>query len=1089
VTVSPGVYTFLPWLRLGLANKISGSAGQRATIGVQLRISGDGVDGVARNETVSRAVQLYGPGDIVGIDARAIVKSDPRPWTANFESNYLPHVDFYDEEFTWRYTPAAASGDRLLPWITLAVLKEDEFSDVREPRRPLPSISVPAAGKLLPPPSELWAWAHVHVNRPLAAPIVSSDGAAAAAALEATLNENPDLAYSRLLSPRRLAPNQAYHAFVIPTFESGRLAGLGENPAGAATPTTAGWTADAPETVEFPVYHRWSFRTGEIGDFEYLVRLLQPRPPDVRVGRRPMDVQDAGSNVGGIDDPDIHGVLHLGGALRVPDEALDDAARAEIEREERWDDPYPDPFQERLAALLDLADDYVRADSAEPTDPDPLVLPPIYGRWHAAVQRILTERDGTPSPQRQNWVHELNLDPRFRVAAGFGTAVIQQYQEDYMAAAWDQVGRILEANRTIRLAQAAREVSNVWHARSLVPLAEARPARALTLTAPVHRRVLTDRVTVSHTLDESRLPAAAVSAPMRRIVRPRGRLVRALPFDSPAAVDAVVTKLAAGEVSAAPARVTPPDLPTVDEVARRLAPPGVPPWLAEALRRWPWLRFAPLALAAILLLLLLLGPGIALGAVLVAAAAALVGFYRVLSRWTAVVAGAAVLDPERRTPESVAELPNSPDFRITDPGTTPPPFRRGADGPEAVRFKGSLRDAYTLLSASASAGATPARAALPVRAAAGSLVDAVDPKVTVPLRVARIVRIPRRLAVPLVDDLAEVMAYPVIDLPMYKPLTDISTEMFLPNLNLVENNSITLLETNQRFIESYMVGLNHEFARELLWREFLCDLRGTTFRQFWDVRDYLAEPGIDPEVVREQLRDIPPLHRWSRRSVLGDHDNRELSGTKEEELVLVIRGELLKRYPTAVVYAHKAEWERTDGEIDRTRPRQLADLGADEEHPPRDKVLTPLYTAPVPPDIYFFGFDLTVEQALGGSGEQDTDDPGWFFVIKERPGEPRFGLDIDSSASVTSLSRWDELAWNHLLPPPDAGPPQFLRLDRTVTLVAPTPPVEEQEAEQHAEDVNVRWSPSTDSAEIAYVLYQVPVLVAVHAAEMLRPRP
>ena len=68
------------------------------------------------------------------------------------------------------------------------------------------------------------------------------------------------------------------------------------------------------------------------------------------------------------------------------------------------------------------------------------------------------------------------------------------------------------------------------------------------------------------------------------------------------------------------------------------------------------------------------------------------------------------------------------------------------------------------------------------------------------------------------------MAYPVIDLPMYEPLKNLSSELFLPNINLIEHNSITLLETNQRFIESYMVGLNHEFARELLWREYPTDL-------------------------------------------------------------------------------------------------------------------------------------------------------------------------------------------------------------------------------------------------------------------------
>ena len=83
------------------------------------------------------------------------------------------------------------------------------------------------------------------------------------------------------------------------------------------------------------------------------------------------------------------------------------------------------------------------------------------------------------------------------------------------------------------------------------------------------------------------------------------------------------------------------------------------------------------------------------------------------------------------------------------------------------------------------------------------------------------------------------MAYPVFDMPMYAPLRDLSDELLIPNVNLIENNSITLLETNQKFIEAYMVGLNHEFARELLWREYPTDQRGSYFRQFWDVSSVL----------------------------------------------------------------------------------------------------------------------------------------------------------------------------------------------------------------------------------------------------------
>ena len=187
-----------------------------------------------------------------------------------------------------------------------------------------------------------------------------------------------------------------------------------------------------------------------------------------------------------------------------------------------------------------------------------------------------------------------------------------------------------------------------------------------------------------------------------------------------------------------------------------------------------------------------------------------------------------------------------------------------------------------------------------------------------------------------------------------------SSDYFLPNIQLLPFNSITLLETNQKFIEAYMVGLNHEFASELLWREYPTDQRGSYFRQFWDVTSFLTNPGADPEALRERLFDIPKLHRWSTDSGLGDHDNREEQGDKEDELVLAIRGELLKKYPTAVVYAHRAEWERRNGAIDKSRPRKLADLPAGVP-PPTTLVKTPLYEAKVPPDIYFFGFDLTAE--------------------------------------------------------------------------------------------------------------------------------
>jgi hypothetical protein len=351
----------------------------------------------------------------------------------------------------------------------------------------------------------------------------------------------------------------------------------------------------------------------------------------------------------------------------------------------------------------------------------------------------------------------------------------------------------------------------------------------------------------------------------------------------------------------------------------------------------------------------------------------------------------------------------------------------------------------------------------------------IHPNLTLPRHVFAGVYLPDRIRTEIGETFKPAIAYPEIDIPMYKPLTDISSEHFLPNINFIEQNTISLLETNQKFIESYMVGLNHEFARELLWREYPTDQRGSYFRQFWDVSSYLNKQNLDPLVLREKLRDIPPLHLWSKRSDLGDHDHREAGGEKEEELVLVIRGELLKKYPTAVIYAHKAKWQRkTDDTIDNTKPRDFED-----GEPLETVVKTPLYEAKVDPDIYFFGFDLTTIEAKGDSGENANDKPGWFFVIKERPGEPRFGLDIKSGGA---LQQWNDLAWPDVLPGGSdfidvgAGAPTFT--------IPPPPPGEDEATKQRREDSQVRWNAS-NSAELAYILYQVPVLIGVHAVEML----
>lgn len=1104
-------YTFLPWLRQGLSNSIAQAESDanpslRATVDVQVVLRVESLGAAIPDVPIPRAVGLFGPGDVIGIERRAIVKTEPKDWITNFEPNHLAHVEFYDEDLPWRYTPARAdrTSHRQRPWIGLVVLEEGEFTDGDATGKPLPFIDVTDL-TALPAKEELWAWAHVHVNRNLGAnetEVVSNDGAAIAGRLDAVLRENPDLAYSRVVCPRQLEPNKAYHAFLVPTFETGRVAGLALDLTKVDDAMRGAWETH-PERANLagnslPYYHRSYFRTGNAGDFEYLVRLLQPQPMDARVGRRDMDVQRPATYLNGITGPDNDGVLRLGGALKVPDEALTDEQIAEADRFERWDEPPPHQFQRDLAAFINLADDYAAATAEDAnngpdvphlvgalpggdTDPDPVITPPLYGTWHALTKRLLKTRTGTPVDHLGNWVHELNLDPRHRAAAGLGTKVVRDRQEEFMNAAWQQIGEVIEANRLMRLAQLGKAVSLSWYTKHLVVLQEQAPEQLLAVAAPLNKRVIPGggTFTVHRQIAASRVPAAATSAAMRRAVRPNGRLARALApaGDVRAAGVQIVRGLNAGTLSSAQPPAVPPDLATVQGVANGIIS-TLPAWLLPLVRRpgLPlWILIVGMVVA---LFLLLVGPA----PVAIVVAAATVAAFAYLRRQAAVVEAAEAILPERGTVESVAALPADASFGVTPfAGAFNESAARGPDSPDATRFKTALRSALELARDESRVNAPVVRTALDLPALSSGVLTAIDPARTIPRRFYKNVRIPDRIRDGLREDFVEAMAYPRIDEAMFRPLTVLGSELFLPNIGLIPQNSISLLETNQPFIESYMVGLNHEFARELLFREYPTDQRGSCFRQFWDVSGYRETQGLSADALREKLYDIPRLHRWRKASTLGAHDNRQPPGSEpRDEVVLSIRGELLKRYPTAVIYAHKADWQRTNGAIDKSLIREpIALTDAEESDPPRNKVKTPLYEARVDPDITFFGFDLTIAEA---KGNPDSNDAGWFFVIKERPGEPRFGLDVERGGSP--INTWSDLAW------PDVTTEQhYLRIRPGMQTheLSPAPPSTEgpEEMEQHLEDRHFRWNETTNAADVAYVLYQLPVLVAVHAAEML----
>jgi hypothetical protein len=1063
--MTTNAYTFLPWLRAGINTRIEVDPGAaaRASVPVSLTVSADALAGGTITAPVDRTVQLYGPGDVVGVDPRAISRTEPLPGLTNVEPNFLAHIEFAEEDFVWRYSPAPSgpTTGRLAPWLALVVLATaTEFADAPG-ADPLPAIDVTDPAGTLPPPDQLGAWAHVHVHGALADPVVTDSTGGALAALDTVLHTDPDSACSRLICPRHLAPDTAYEAFLVPAFETGRLAGLGLDPAGSPSGLYASWGPHYPNRpVEgrLPYYHRWAFRTGTTGDFEFLVRLLRPQAADPRVGRRPIDVHGSpGLGLPGIADQG--GVLPLGGALRVP-EIVDPA--------DNWDNfadapppakPYPHPFEEALAGVINLADDYQRKSPAEahaatplsgpaavlavgPQDagtgagPDPILTPPLYGRWHALTSRLLRDRDDKPvtAEESHNWVHRLNLDPRFRVAANLGTQVVREHDEELMAAAWAQVGDVLVANGRIRAAQLAREVGHVLQTRHLDPPAgtttaalAAAPApsgRALRLTAPAHSRVTTaasptalgngaalvdagSEVAVGFHVATSRVAAAPVSPAMRRITRPGSRLMRTLDF---------------------------PEGPRADGLLFRMDDP-VDPVVAAPVKTTPGALVTPADVDA-------------------------------------------VLHPDRPPhADPVDSLAHSPDFalRALDDPVTPHPGT--SDSAEATRFKAALRELHQGFDEGVAVGRTREAPALDLAGTTAATLTGLRSDETVPRALLDgAVSLPARLQ-PFAAAFTEAMAYPVFDLPAFQPLLDLSVDAFVPNLSLLAANSLTLLENNREFIESFMAGLNHEMAREMLWREFPTDQRGTPFRQFWDPVTALPELGETPELRRERGYDIPPIHTWSPANRLGDNANRR------DGIVLVIRGELLKKYPTTAVYAHRAEWPPgNDGLPDKTQPRRLVVITGP---PTPNQIRLPRYEAKVEPDIYLLGFDLTADEAVGG-----PDDAGWFFVLKERPGDPRFGLDEDEPGQpAPPVEVWNDLTWSDV----DPAGRGFLALDPTVTV--PLAPFDDsgddpadvaEKRDQRAEDENLpQWFSGLSSADLAYMLFQVPVMVAVHAQEMV----
>lgn len=498
--------SFLSWVRQGLAARsgVAGSVGVKdghLTLPISLRLNNAKLTDVP--------VQIYGPGDITGIDAREIIRTEPQHMMANFEPNYFPFVEFDHPDFPWMFTPAIAGAAGVLqPWLCLVVVPRDAANITIDTKKPLPVLDCPM--KELPDLSEAWAWAHAQVAR-----------TASVSDMNVALGKQ-DRNLSRLLCPRRLDPVTGYYACLVPTYDVGRKVGLGDSftkdeekaLALAWTPTT-----DPQKRIQLPVYHHWEFSTGVEGDFEALARRLQPQDLPENVGLNEVDVSNPGWGVGPFPATAAGSVMQMEGALRNP-----------AKKSPAWADDVRVPFQAKLRQILDTT-----AKPAGPSGTPTLVGPPLYGQWYPKLDSVPAA--GSPP----YWFSEANLELKFRIAAGLGTLVVRFEQEDLMASAWDQLAAQRADNEQLKRAQLAEAVGQTLVDKHLAPLT---PQSFVQVTAPIHAAVVQNvaakaapamrmaatavapAAPVKITASASLLAGPQTSAAFRRLARARGPIVK-----------------------------------------------------------------------------------------------------------------------------------------------------------------------------------------------------------------------------------------------------------------------------------------------------------------------------------------------------------------------------------------------------------------------------------------------------------------------------------------------------------------------------------------------------------------------------------
>jgi hypothetical protein len=122
---------------------------------------------------------------------------------------------------------------------------------------------------------------------------------------------------------------------------------------------------------------------------------------------------------------------------------------------------------------------------------------------------------------------------------------------------------------------------------------------------------------------------------------------------------------------------------------------------------------------------------------------------------------------------------------------------------------------------------------------------------------------------------------------------------------------------------------------------------------------------------------------------------------------------------------------------------------------------------------------------IGAEDASDaTVDQGWFFVLREQPAEPRFGLDLPDEGEVfgAPVATPNDLSWASLAA--TAADLTQIRYPDLNAALPDTRPLAATAPAWHA-DAGLGRTGAT-SADLADFTLQRPVMIAIHASDMLR---